>query len=235
MTNIAGGHINRLIALENDKVQEALNKYSAYLKMADDMIYFLSHEFLDTIKDENVIFMSLFTQISIDLELAVLSTLRRHNIQACLMLRHALESTCLAAYALSSKPVTNEYGVMAEFGHTTKAYKWIETEFPKQSENIEKIKSMINDNYSHANIITSAPNLIIRGEKINPTFFDLDGNKTIPKRLYIISEIAWLVLDLLDRAIKKSNGGVILNESSDKKIKDFFEQIDKVFSEFKTV
>jgi hypothetical protein len=46
------------------------------------------------------------------------------------MLRHALESTCLAAYALFSKPETDECEVMAGFGDTEKAYKWIEKEFP---------------------------------------------------------------------------------------------------------
>src|SRR3989339_2020152 len=114
---INSGHIEHLIALENDKVQEAWNNYSTHLKVADDIIYFLSREFVNTTNDKNVIFMAFFTQISVDLELAMLSTLRRHDIQACLMLRHALESACLAAYALFSKPVTNKDEAISEFGH----------------------------------------------------------------------------------------------------------------------
>jgi len=235
MTNQDRGHINHLIALENDKVQEALNNYSVYLTVADEIVYFLSREFVDTIKDENAIFMSFFTQISTDLELAVLSTLRRHDIQACLMLRHALESACLAAYALFSKPVTNEDEAISEYGHPeNKAYKWIEKEFPKQSENIKKIKGKINENFSHANIKTSATNLIITEEKTTPTYFDSDGNETIPKRLYVISEITWHVLDLLDQAIKKANCGVILKEDSVKRINEFSERMNKVFAEFIT-
>ncbi|MBI4802612.1 MAG: hypothetical protein HY796_08835 [Elusimicrobia bacterium] len=233
--DIDEAHINHLLALENDKVKEALINYSAYLKMADDMIYFLSREFLDTIKDENVIFLSFFAQISVDLELAVLSTLRRHDIQACCMLRHALESTCLAAYALFSKSVADEDKAMSEYGHPAKKlYKWIAKEFPEQSENIKKIKEKINDNFSHANIKTSAANLIVRNEKINPTFFDSNSNETVPKRLYVISEITWHVLDLLDQAIKKANCGVALKEDSVKKINEFSGRMDKVFAEFIT-
>lgn len=235
MTNQDTFHINPLIALENDKVQEALNTYAGYLKVADDIICFLSREFLDTIKDENAIFMSFFTQISVDLELAVLSTLRSHDIQACLMLRHALESACLAAYASFPKLVTNEDKATSEYGHPeNKSYEWIEKEFPKQSENIKKIKGKINRNFAHANIKTSATNLIITDERITPTFFDSDGNGTIPKRLYVISEITWHVLDLLDRAVKKANCGIILKENSVKRINAFSEQIDKIFFEFKT-
>ena len=235
MRNEDSGHINNLIALENDKVQEALNNYSGHLKVADGIINFLSREFLDTIRDENAIFMAFFTQISVDLELAMLSTLRRHDIQACLMLRHALESACLAAYALFSKPVTNKDEAISESGHPeNKSYEWIEKEFPKQSENIKKIKGKINENFAHANITTSATNLIITDEKTTPTFFDSDGNATIPKRLYVISEITWHVLDLLDQAIKKANCGVVLKEGSVKRINDFSEQMDKVFAEFIT-
>jgi len=205
------------------------------IELGDDIIYFLSREFLHTIKDENAVFLSFFTQISVDLELAVLSTLRRHDIQACMMLRHALESSCLAAYALSSQPVTNEDEAISEYGHPeNKSYAWIKKEFPTQSENIKQIKGKINKNFAHANIKTSATNLIVTDEKIAPTFFDSDGNETIPKRLYVISEITWHVLDLLDRAIEKANYGIVLKENSVKRINEFSEQMNKVFAEFIT-
>jgi len=228
---INSGHIEHLIALENDKVQEAWNNYSTHLKVADDIIYFLSREFVDTTSDKNVIFMSFFTQISVDLELAMLSTIRRHDIQACMMLRHALESIPLAAYSLFSKQVIDKCGIVAEFGNTGKACDWIKNNYPEHSENIKGIKGKINNHYSHANITTAAPNLIIGDDKTFSCFFDSNSDKTLPKRLYIISEIAWLALDLIDKAIGKTNGGVVLNKDSDQKIKDFGEQIDSVFSD----
>jgi len=57
----------------------------------------------------------------------------------------------------------------------------------------------------------------------------------MPSRLYVISEITWLALDLLDKAIKKANCGVVLKGDPDKRINDYSKQIDKVFSEFKMV
>jgi hypothetical protein len=141
----------------------------------------------------------------------------------------------MAAYALFSKPVTNEDEAISEFGHPeNKSYDWIKTEFPTQSENIKKIKGKINNNLAHANIKTSATNIIITEEKIGPTFFDSNGDETIPKRLYVISEVTWHVLDLLDRAVEKASCGIILKENSVRRINEFSEQMNKVFAEFIT-
>jgi len=136
--------IARLNALENDNFQEALNKYPAFLKLPDDIIYSLSREFVDTVKNENIIFLSFHGQVCVDLQSAALSTLRQHDAQACLMLRHALEATALAAYATIFKPGADEAGIMAEFGHTGKAYKWIEAEFPESSKNINPTSAVKN-------------------------------------------------------------------------------------------
>jgi len=226
--------IARLNALENDNFQEALNKYPAFLKLPDDIIYSLSREFVDTVKNENIIFLSFHGQVCVDLQSAALSTLRQHDAQACLMLRHALEATALAAYATIFKPGADEAGIMAEFGHTGKAYKWIEAEFPESSKNIKRLKEKINENFSHANITTAAPNISERDGKLNLHFFDTNSAALIGPRLYVISEIAWIAMDLLEKAIVKANNGIVVQEGTDKRIKDFSEQIDKVFAELKT-
>lgn len=96
--------IARLNSLENDKLLEALEKYPAFFKLADDIVYSLSREFVDSVRNENIIFLSFHSQVCTDLQLAGLSTLRNHDTQACLMLRHALESMVLAAYATIFKP-----------------------------------------------------------------------------------------------------------------------------------
>lgn len=226
-------HIIHLNALENSRFQESFIKHPNSLKLVDDIIYFLSHEFIDTTTDRNNFFKVFFTQISVDLNLAVLSILRRHDIQACLMLRHALESICLAAYAISfCEPITSESEFVNNFKDTKKAYIRIEKEFPKRSESIKKIKEKINENFSHANIKTSAANLTEKDGEMNPCFFDSNNNETLPKRFFVVSEVAYLALDLLEMKIKKSDSGIVLNKGVDGRIRDFAKQIDKVFANF---
>jgi len=226
--------IARLNSLENDKLLEALEKYPAFFKLADDIVNSLSREFVDTVRNENIIFLSFHSQVCADLQLAVLSTLRHHDIQACLMLRHALESIALAAYATIFKPGADEAGILSEFGSTGKAYKWIETEFPEYSKKIKRLKEIINENYSHANITTAAPRISEREGKLNLHFFDTNSEALIASRLYAISEIGWLAFDFLEKAVQKANNGIGVQAGTDKRIKDFAEQIDKVFAELKT-
>jgi len=230
----SGKGLSKLNALENDKFQEGLLKYADYFKVVEDILHSLSHGFLGAGQDENRPFFAFYAQACADLQLAVLSTLRQHDVQACLMLRHALESVGLAVYATGFKLSVDENEVVAAFGDKDKVFKWIEAGFPEDSQKLKVLKKKINDNFAHANILTAATRLSEVGDKLNLHFFDTNSSRLMGSRLYVIAEIGWLAMDLLEKAVTKANNGVAVQPGIIACLRGYSEQIDKVFADLKT-
>ena len=226
--------ISKLNGLENDRFQEGLLKYPDGFTLVDDILQSLSHGFLGEGHDENRPFLAFYAQACADLQLAVLSTLRQHDVQSCLMLRHALESVGLAAYSTVFKSSADGNEVVAAFGDKDKGYKWIEAGFPEDSQKLKVLKKKINDNFAHSNILTAATRLSEVGGKLNLHFFDTNSSRLMGSRLYVIAEIGWLAMDLLEKAVKKANNGITVQPGMIARLNDYSTQIDKVFAELKT-
>ncbi len=50
--------VARLNLLENDKFQEGLFRYPDFFRLTDDIIHSLSREFVDTVRNENNVFLT---------------------------------------------------------------------------------------------------------------------------------------------------------------------------------
>ena len=210
-------HISKLLKLENQKAVENIAKYHKYVKLTSDMIYFLSRKFIVEDKTGNLLFKAFFSNTIVNLQLALLSILRNHDVQSCLNLRISLESLCLAVYSLSLKNIKSTN----DFKNTNKAYKWIAKDFLDISKNIKLIKNKINTEFAHSNINTSACNLRVLDEKEYLCFFDACFDNVIVQRLRVVSEIVYLAMDLIEKVISKYQHGIVLSKNSNREIMSF--------------
>lgn len=151
--------------------------------------------------ESHAVFGLYWGQISVCCALAILSTLRQHRTQAYAMLRHGLEHACLAAYALA-KPEDEYFRKdRTEADHEgflkRKVYSWIKGTYPNNSDEIERIKKLINEDHAHASIVHAHRNLSVLGElSVSLDFFDKVTPETMQADLIHVAYICLLTLDL---------------------------------------
>lgn len=167
--------IEKLSNDENEMVKKAHADYGEIFDTAESSIALLL-ECIESCDQETSIFSQYLSQVRVSLALALLSTVRRHEVQAYMMLRQALESSVLAAYGLY-KPEFNEYGkinpdrtVSPDENTKNRAYKWVKSEFPNHSASIKKVKNRINAYGAHANLINSSSTFEDLGHGFNHFF-----------------------------------------------------------------
>jgi hypothetical protein len=135
--------------------------------------------------------------------LAVLSIVRLHKVQAMMDLRQALEAGCAGAFAIAN-PEDEHFFKIDQHGIVTtpqklteKRYRWLEKNFKARSDAIKTKKDLINNNQSHANVISADSVFRIddTGELINAPFFDIEDDYFVKTDLWLAAGIA---LELMD-------------------------------------
>lgn len=149
----------------------------------------------------------------------LLSTVRKHDIQALMLARQALEAVPLACYALSQQAFAassigkdgKDVAEALRRWEEGKQYKWLATEFPDRSENIKRLKSKINDYYTHAGVYSAQTSLSIdfQGNMV-PEFFDQRDDKFVAGRIGLCADLALRIADLLAAVVEKYPGAVRL-------------------------
>jgi hypothetical protein len=171
--------IEELSKTEHTMVSSASENYGRFYNHAEEILKFL-FAFIKSVDASAEVFIIFLSQIQKSLSLSTLSTVRQHDVQAQMMLRHALESAVLASYSLYERDIkkfadTNEQGYLFEIpGIKDKAYKWLEANYKTHNDKIRFMKTqVINKSTAHANIVSAFNNYDFEEqESIKITFFD---------------------------------------------------------------
>jgi hypothetical protein len=199
--------------IENALVKSAAIEYGYYYENANSLVS-LASSFFNKVDFDFWIFLSLQSQVQNSLSLALLSTLRRHDVQTNMMLRHALEACVLACYAVHSKN-ENDFVkqdpngiVVLDTKVRKKANEWLETNYKSYSDRIKFMKEHINSTSAHANFKNAFINTDFSSQdKILINFFDSSNSDMehfrimTMQRLWWIGNIAFGTIDLVSKVI----------------------------------
>lgn len=208
--------IEDLSETENILVNSASKEYGPIYENSRSLVLLMSEFIFKISRPEAWIFIGFLTQVQNSLYLALLSTIRRHDVQSLMMLRYSLESAVLACYALFDINPDN-YAVIEPDDSLKikgrvreKANRWLEANFKEHSGKIKYFKDVINDTSAHANFgpVFSNADFSKSEEIINHIFDDNLEDKEhhelmIRQRLWWIGNISFGLLDLFYGAIIK--------------------------------
>ena len=152
--------------------------------------------------------------------LSLLSTVRRHRIQAKLNLRYFLESTVHAAYALAH-PDRTEYLDIEQSTFVKdeivkkRANSWLSKKYPSSSAEILRMKNDINSQDAHTNIAASGNTFTYdpKERAIITSFFDFEDKEIIQADLWVCAQAGLVGFDLL-LAVRDGFGGFIAKRSA---------------------
>lgn len=194
--------IQQLFELENELVAEAYEKFGEVLVNTDNLII-LAGDFVGTVKLEGWLFISFFSQVLNALHLSLMSLLRQHMSQAQMILRYAIESSCLACYALYNYnrsdylELDSRGAAVPKKGISSKAYKWLERKYPTFSEQLKFRKNMINEHYAHGGLFPAMKNYkFLQTGDMQSSFFDKEDRQITEAFIWQIGNLTCWMLDL---------------------------------------
>ena len=166
----------------------------------------LINNFIKSIDDPSkFIFVAFLSQVKKYHVLALFSSVRRHHIQAGLNLRYVLEAGAWAAYAIAHKN-KNKFceidanGILSIPKKLEKARnKWLDQNFKIKSDEIKRLKDLINKSVAHSNIVYTFQNFetkLVEGKGFYTPFFDFDDEYIIKTDLWSIANTGRGLLDL---------------------------------------
>lgn len=188
------------------------------------------------IKDQDATaFFFLHKQVQNGLYQCFLSSLRKHEIQAKLMLRHSIETACLSTYSLHNINLES-YLIKDEFGAkptniNKKVYAWLDKNYSEQSFLLKMVKNQINEYYAHGNMFASLRTRTDRNALKDIDFFDKKDLLLDRSYLWQIGYVAIIIFDLTYQAAKTSNI-VIINKEAFKQFKLLVEENQQYRTEF---
>jgi hypothetical protein len=208
--------------IEHQLILNAKERYGDFFTTARDASFLLSNIMSWPIKDCDI-FIRFLSQMKKAHTLALMSLVRQHRIQAKMTLRYFLESTVHAAYALVHVDTTNYFDTVDGKKHDPQkasraAYAWIHEHFRSHSDEIKRMKDLINEQTAHANVYNSFHNFdFVGGENaaIYTTFFDFDDDHWLKVDLWECAQAALVAADLI-LAIRNVHGGFIPSRDADK-------------------
>jgi hypothetical protein len=208
---------------EHVMVMEVETRYGSFLSNARDATYLLSNIMQWPTKDCDI-FIRFLSQMTKYHTLCLMSLVRQHRIQAKMNLRYFLESTAHAAFALVHVGTSIYFDDLANGKKhdakkaSTTAYKWLEREFPEHSNEIKRIKDLINEQTAHANVLNSQHNFkFVSGERpeIHMAYFDFDDDRWTKVDLWECAQCGLLASDLI-LAVRQRFGGFFSSRQSDR-------------------
>lgn len=197
--------IQDIIESEKEMVLRGEEMYGEYFKNAADFNSLLNN-FIKSIDDPTkFIFIAFLSQVKKHHTLALFSAVRLHHIQMNSNLRQVLEATAWAAYALGN-PEKEKFCEEQKNGSLEvpqrlkeKRDKWLDQNFKPKSEEIKKLKELINKSTAHSNIVYAQQNFKMNGNidaGFNIPFFDFADEYKIKTDLWSVANVALGILDL---------------------------------------
>ena len=198
--------IGDIIESEKEMALTGAQRYGEYFINAAEFNALLNN-FVKSIDDiEKFIFVAFLSQIRKNATLALLSSIRIHHVQAGMNLRQLLEAGAWAAYAMgnSEKGKFYEDGSNGILGVPKKLKvardTWLTQNFQPKSEEIRRLKELINNSVAHSNIAYAFQNFEM-SPKDNPgfhtPFFDFDDEYKVKTDLWFLANILMGLLDLI--------------------------------------
>jgi hypothetical protein len=199
------------ISKEDDRlIGEAKIKYGKIYDNTENLVFFL-WDFLKSAEADAWIFASFLSQVRKFAILSLLSTIRKHNAQSLMDIRQIFEASVLATYSLHERNDTTYYYkdkndvAYVKENVRAKAYKWLGDNYKNHSDTIKNQKQIINNMWTHANILLTPLNFRLEGEeKFLSSVFDNEDDFQAKNNLWFLANSCWGLLDLFAREIIKT-------------------------------
>lgn len=209
--------IKELIKIENEIIEESISESEELITNSYNLVKLLSK--IANVKNTDAsAFFFLHRQVQNGLFQSLLSILRRHEIQAQIMLRHSIETACLSVYSLENTN-TNDYIVLDDIaakpvkGVERKAYNYLDKEFHEESKKLKAIKDNINQYFAHGNMFSSFKTFSKELQKID--YFDKKDSLLERTFIWQIGYVASIVFIMIYKASKKSSAVMVRKEAFD--------------------
>ncbi|MCU1483119.1 MAG: hypothetical protein JWQ19_3905 [Subtercola sp.] len=209
-------------AQEHEKLLEAEGKYGIAWINAYDATLLLSN-LVEIPVVTCDLFFRFFSQVKKYHTLSIVSSVRLHRVQAKLDLRYFLESTANVVFSMAHPDTTNYLDIEnQQFGDpkraTSKAYKWLEAQFPGHSNFMRDLKASINEETAHAHIANSGNNFEVTDEpdtQIVTSFFDFEDDEQVTVDLWLAAKAGLEAVDLI-LAARQTYGLFLPSRDSDR-------------------
>lgn len=194
--------ITGLSATEHELIIGAEKNHGKYFLHARDCVV-LCHDFIESIDPSNFVFVMYFNLIIKHLYLALLSTIRRHHLQAMMDLRQFYEAAVKAAFSLAENDENkfikkNGKGAAYEVdGLKMHARRWLEKEFPLANNTLHDSKKLIDEAWAHANIVYAGQNFRLGDKAFKFSHFDELSPKYINAALWFVAYSAYEFMDII--------------------------------------
>jgi hypothetical protein len=197
--------IGEIIESKREMILAGEKRYGKYFVNAADFNELLN-SFIKSINEpRKFIFVAFLSQIRKHHTLALFSAVRLHHIQCGLNLRQALEAGAWAAYAMAHED-RNKFceadtkGILLIPDRLKMAKNnWLDANFKVKSDEIKKLKDLINKSIAHANIVYTFQNFEMKPASdlgFHIPFFDFDDEYKVKNDLWFIANIALGLMDL---------------------------------------
>jgi hypothetical protein len=212
--------IAEILDSEREMAYRAEERYGDYYRNAAGMIDLLNNGLIESIHGNRFVFALFLSQVKKHLVLALLSTARLHHVQAMMNLRLVLEAGACAAYAIANTSPDDFADVNADGTLdpskklTKKRYDWLSSKFAHGADAIQRMKDLINQIDTHANIATTGHNTKIDLEagRFETPFFDYEDELFVKTDFWQIANIAMGLMDLF-YGVAKEHGGLVIRRS----------------------
>lgn len=199
-------NIGTLIKQEQKVIESSLEEYRSLVTNTDNLINILK----DIVKIKNreaAAYYFLVNQLQNGLYQCLLSMLRRHEVQAQLILRHSVEIACLTIYSLHNTKIEkfitkDNIGAKPVQNVLKESYKWLDKKYSQESKQLKLLKDQINEYYAHGNMFNSFKTVNINKKSID--FFD--KKDTLMEKIFIwkIGFVASISFKLIYNESKES-------------------------------
>ncbi len=194
-------NIGDILDSERLMVLTAPERYGTYYTHALEASVFLS-KFIKSLDGDRFVFGRFYSQVKKHHLLALFSTVRLHEVQSTMNLRHVLEAGACAAFAIANPDpshfvTTDSQGLLNSSQKlTAKIYNWLDQNYTDGSRNIKAMKDLINASTAHANLVFTGSNFKENKGGIFSLFFDFEDPYFVKTDLWRIGNIAINLLDL---------------------------------------
>lgn len=196
--------IGDIIESERDMVLHGAEHYGDFFINASEFNALLNN-FVKSIDDPlKFYFVAFLSQVRKHHTLALFSAVRLHHIQMGLNLRQVFESGAWAAYAMAyaekDKFCETDLNGIASIPKRLKEARdnWLDQNFKVKSDEIKRLKNLINESVAHSNIVYAFQNFEMQKEKrgFHTPFFDFDDEYKVKSDLWFVANTAMGLMDL---------------------------------------
>ena len=197
--------IGEILDSERDMVLKGAELYGDFFINASEFNDLLIN-FIKSIDDPaKFIFLAFLSQVRKHHTLALFSAVRLHHIQAGMNLRQVFEAGAWAAYAMGNAEENkfcekDSNGIVQvpkrlQEGRNT----WLDQNFKPKSDEIKKMKELLNSSVAHSNIVYTFQNFAAKPATdpgFNLSFFDFFDEYRVKTDLWSVANTALGLLDL---------------------------------------